>query len=37
VPTTYIIGPEGRILRGGHPAAMRIESEVEQLLKGNKS
>ena len=37
VPTTYIIDQQGRIIRGGHPAAMRIENEVDKLLDGSNS
>ena len=33
VPTTYIIDSRGKIIRAGHPAAMRIGEEVEALLK----
>jgi thiol-disulfide isomerase/thioredoxin len=36
VPTTYIIDQQGRIIRGGHPASMRIDSEVDTLLGLNK-
>jgi thiol-disulfide isomerase/thioredoxin len=37
VPTTYIIDQQGHIIRGGHPAAMRIENEVDRLLDEKKS
>jgi thiol-disulfide isomerase/thioredoxin len=32
VPTTYIIDGHGKIIKAGHPAAMRIGSEVDGLL-----
>ena len=32
VPTTYIIGPHGIIVKAGHPAAMNIDDEVNNLL-----
>ena len=33
VPTTYIIDGQGRIIKAGHPAAMKIGNEVDALLK----
>jgi thiol-disulfide isomerase/thioredoxin len=33
VPTTYIIDVQGKIVRSGHPAMMRIGDEVNALLK----
>jgi thiol-disulfide isomerase/thioredoxin len=32
VPTTYIIGVEGKIVDAGHPAAMKIEDRVDEAL-----
>lgn len=32
VPTTYIIGPQGTIVRAGHPAAMNIGDIVNTQL-----
>jgi thiol-disulfide isomerase/thioredoxin len=33
VPTTYILDREGKIVVAGHPASMRIEERVAELLK----
>ncbi len=32
VPTTYIIDPQGKIVKAGHPASMDIGEEVDKLL-----
>jgi len=33
VPTTYIIDASGKIVVGGHPAAMALEQRVDEALK----
>ena len=33
VPTTYIIGADGKILEAGHPMALDIPADVDRLLK----
>jgi thiol-disulfide isomerase/thioredoxin len=33
VPTTYLIDQQGRIVRGGHPAAIRIGNEIDAMLR----
>ena len=33
VPTTYIIGPDGKVITAGHPEEMQIEQEVTAALK----
>lgn len=37
VPTALLIGPDGKILWRGHPAAFQVEDEIDKLLKEHDS